>query len=73
MPLVIPFGQTYGGALDDFGFSIMQTADNGYIITGATNSFGAGSFDCLLMKTDSNELANGQEPMEVLTGRMAIR
>ena len=49
--------KTYGGALDDFGFSIMQTADNGYIISGATNSFGAGSFDCLLMKTDSNGLA----------------
>lgn len=49
--------KTYGDALDDFGFSIMQTADNGYILAGATNSFGAGSFDCLLMKTDSNGLA----------------
>ena len=49
--------RTYGDTFDDLGFSILQTADNGYILTGATNSFGAGSYDCLLMKTDSNGLA----------------
>jgi hypothetical protein len=46
--------KTYGGAGDDYGFSIRQTADGGYILNGATNSFGAGGFDCYLLKTDSN-------------------
>jgi hypothetical protein len=44
----------YGGSNDDYGREIKQTNDNGYIITGATNSFGAESFDVYLLKTDSN-------------------
>ena len=39
--------KTIGGSGDDDGFSITikQTSDLGYIISGSTNSFGAGSFD----------------------------
>jgi uncharacterized delta-60 repeat protein len=42
--------RTYGGYDYDHAESVQQTVDGGYIVAGATRSFGAGSYDCYLVK-----------------------
>ena len=46
--------KTYGGTERDRGPSLVVTSDGGYAITGYTTSFGAGSSDWWLVKTDAS-------------------
>lgn len=51
--------RTYGDSVDDRGYSIEQTTDDGYIVAGYTRSMGAGVNDVYLIKTDANGLIVG--------------
>jgi hypothetical protein len=45
--------KTFGGAGYEQGFSIKETTDSGYVITGSTTSYGNGTYELWIIKTDS--------------------
>ena len=46
------WNQTYGGPNSDAAYALVQTSDGRYVLGGYTASFGAGSGDFWLVKTD---------------------
>lgn len=50
----------YGGTDTDMAFSIEQTLDGGYVLSGFTNSFGAGEYDALILKISSSGVLEWQ-------------
>jgi len=45
--------QMYGGASHDIGYGVCQTADGGFMIVGSTESYGSGSYDFYIIRTNS--------------------
>jgi hypothetical protein len=60
----VEWNQTYGGQDHDWPASLVETSDGGYAIVGCTYSFGVGSGDILLIKT--NEYGIVPEPHSFL-------
>ncbi|MBL4658332.1 MAG: SprB repeat-containing protein, partial [Flavobacteriales bacterium] len=52
-PGIPTFQSAIGGPTSEFGYSVTQTSDGGYIVGGYTNSYGQGSNDLYLVKTNS--------------------
>ena len=50
----VEWNQTYGGEKFETAYSLVETSDGGYALTGDTQSFGAGDGDYWLIKTDKN-------------------
>ena len=48
------WNKTYGGSSYDAISSIIETTDNGFAMTGCTTSYGSGSDNLWLVKTDAN-------------------
>jgi hypothetical protein len=48
------WNQTYGGLNDDSASAVIQVADGGFLIAGATKSYGAGDKDIWLVRTYAN-------------------
>ncbi len=46
--------KTFGGAIKDQAYSLVQSSDGGFAIAVETTSFGAGGWDVMLVRTDVN-------------------
>ncbi|RJP79235.1 MAG: hypothetical protein C4524_05585 [Candidatus Zixiibacteriota bacterium] len=51
---VLVWQAAFGGPLDDYGQSVQQTQDGGYILGGYTQSYGTGDYDMYMIKTDAS-------------------
>ena len=58
--------QTYGGDFDDWGYDAKMTSDGGYILVGASYSFGGGDSDFYVVKTEP------EMPSDVSTRRLSV-
>ncbi len=50
----VAWSRTYGGSGNESANLIQQTADDGYIVAGSTDSLGAGGRDAWVLKLDAN-------------------
>ena len=50
----VQWAKAVGGTNYDWGSSVVQTSDSGFVVAGGTGSFGAGGFDLFLVKFNSS-------------------
>ncbi|MFZ2125813.1 MAG: prepilin-type N-terminal cleavage/methylation domain-containing protein [Candidatus Saccharimonadales bacterium] len=50
----LSWSKTWGGANIDYGNALVQTSDDGYLVTGGSSSYRAGSYDMFLAKYSSD-------------------
>jgi len=55
------WAKTYGGSGNESAKSIIITSDGGYIVSGLTVTYGAGSTDAWVVKIDSNGVIQWQK------------
>ncbi|PKL31802.1 hypothetical protein CVV43_01595 [Candidatus Saccharibacteria bacterium HGW-Saccharibacteria-1] len=55
----LSWNKTWGGSSNDYGEAIIQSGDGGYIVTGGTGSFGAGSSDMFMAKYSAGGTMTG--------------
>lgn len=60
----IEWSKTFGGESNDWASSVDLTSDDGYIFTGATNSYGAKYKDIWIVKIDSNGSLDWKKRLE---------
>ncbi len=48
----VTFNNSFGGLLDERGYCVIQSNDGGYLVCGYTSSYGSGSSDIYIIKTD---------------------
>jgi len=53
LPSAYRWSTSFGGSSHEWGYSVDQTSDGGYIVAGWTSSSGAGGHDMYLVKTDA--------------------
>ncbi|MFA5032388.1 MAG: T9SS type A sorting domain-containing protein [bacterium] len=46
--------RTFGGVYGDYGYSVKQTSDGGFVVTGEISFVGGGDYDVGFIKTDSS-------------------
>ena len=61
----IQWQQTFGSSNNDYASAVRATSDGGFIVTGSTESFGAGGSDVWLIKTDSSGTSQWQQTYAV--------
>lgn len=44
----------YGGSSNDYGYSVVEASDGGYVVAGYTDSYGMGSWDVYIVKVTSS-------------------
>ncbi len=66
------WSRSFGGEYMDFGESVQETRDQGFIIVGRTVNFGASGFDVYVIKTDSQGLITGTEDRITESGSIRI-